>query len=326
MNLAPGTEHPFAEFIRILGKGKRGARHLTREEAARAMTMMLDGAVEPAQLGAFLMLLRHKEESADELTGFTEAARRHVCTAAIDVDLDWPTYAGKKRHLPWYLLAAKALAASGVRIFMHGAGAHTAGRLYSEMLLERLGITACEDWQAVGLALEQSNLAYSYLGHWAPELQRMIELRSLMGLRSPIHTLARLLNPLSAQCVLQGIFHPGYQVVHQQASHSLGDTTVVIKGEGGEFEVRPDGPCLLLGSGPDKWEETWAARLPQRQVKPAHLAPDHLCKVWNGDASDPYGEQAVIVTMAAALRGLGMSHNEALEEAARRWEQRHVSR
>src|SRR5471030_1013507 len=104
------AEHPFAQFVRILGKGKRGARNLTREEAREAMGMLLDEKVEDTQLGAFLMLLRHKEESPEELAGFTEAVRERLNAPSLNVDVDWPTYAGKKRHLPWYLLAAKCLA------------------------------------------------------------------------------------------------------------------------------------------------------------------------------------------------------------------------
>ncbi len=100
LTLETPAEHPFAEFVRILGKGKRGARGLTREEARAAMTLLLEGKVEDTQLGAFLMLLRHKEESAEELAGFTEALRAHLQAPSIAVDLDWPTYAGKKRHLP----------------------------------------------------------------------------------------------------------------------------------------------------------------------------------------------------------------------------------
>ncbi|MEB2632061.1 hypothetical protein SOP94_27110, partial [Peribacillus frigoritolerans] len=127
LTLETPAEHPFAQFVRILGKGKRGARDLTRGEAREAMGMVLDDQVEDTQLGAFLMLLRHKEESAEEMAGFTEALRARLQAPALNVDLDWPTYAGKKRHLPWYLLAAKCLAQNGVRIFMHGGGAHTAG-------------------------------------------------------------------------------------------------------------------------------------------------------------------------------------------------------
>lgn len=78
MTLSTPAEHPFAQFVRILGKGKRGARSLTREEAREALGMILDGRVEDTQLGAFLMLLRHKEESSEELAGFTEAVRERL--------------------------------------------------------------------------------------------------------------------------------------------------------------------------------------------------------------------------------------------------------
>ncbi|MFV9681405.1 glycosyl transferase family protein [Pseudomonas sp. NY15367] len=323
MNLITPAEHPFAQFVRILGKGKRGARGLTREEAREAMGMLLDDKVEDTQLGAFLMLLRHKEESAEELAGFTEAIRSRLAAPGIRVDLDWPSYAGKKRHLPWYLLAAKALAASGVRIFMHGGGAHTAGRLYSEQLLTELDIPCCRDWQGVATALDQHGLAYSYLGDWMPALQRMIDLRNTLGLRSPIHSLARIINPLGASCGLQSIFHPGYQAVHREASRLLGDPAIVIKGEGGEIEVNPDVPCHLYGTrdGED-WDEEWPALSAQRHVKPEQLDPTVLSAFWRGEREDAYGQLAVVATMAVALRGLGMSREQAFEQARQRWDAR----
>ncbi|MEY4769176.1 MAG: hypothetical protein RL637_1815, partial [Pseudomonadota bacterium] len=93
-------EHPFAEFIKILGKGKKGARNLTQQEAYRAMTMIVtEEQVEPEQLGAFLMLMRIKEETPEELAGFVQAARDSLNAAPpIRVDLDWSSYAGKRRH------------------------------------------------------------------------------------------------------------------------------------------------------------------------------------------------------------------------------------
>ena len=108
---------------------------------------------------------------------------------------------------------------------MHGAGAHTAGRLYSEQLLEGLNIPLCRDWQQVGAALDNGGLAFMPLVDWAPQLQRMIDLRNTLGLRSPIHSLTRILNPLNARCGLQSIFHPGYQAVHRDASGLLGWAT-----------------------------------------------------------------------------------------------------
>ena len=323
MNLITPAEHPFAHFVRILGKGKRGARDLTREEAYEAMGLLLDDKVEDTQLGAFLMLLRHKEESAEEMAGFAEAVRERLQAPRIAVDLDWPSYAGKKRHLPWYLLAVKALAASGVRILMHGGGAHTAGRMYSEQLIALLEIPLCRDWDSVVQALDQQHLAFIPLGDWAPQLQRMIDLRNILGLRSPIHSLTRILNPLQARCGLQSIFHPGYQVTHRAASQLLADNTIVIKGEGGEIEINPDAVSHLYGTcGGVDWDEEWPAVSAQRHVKPAQLDPEHLLAVWQGKTQDAYARLAVIATMALALRGLGESREAAFARAEQLWQQR----
>jgi len=320
------AEHPFAPFVRILGKGKRGARDLTREEARQAMGMLLDGEVEEAQLGAFLMLLRHKEESAQELAGFTEAVRERLEAPAIPVDLDWPSYAGKKRHLPWYLLACKCLAQNGVRILLHGGGAHTAGRIYTEQQLELLAIPLCSDWHEVAAALDNGTPAFIPLGAWMPELQRMIDLRNVLGLRSPIHSLARILNPLGARCALQSIFHPGYQENHREASRLLGDTSIVIKGEGGEIEINPDARSHLYGTqAGEAWDEEWPPLSPQRHVKPATLDPQQMLAVWNGTAEDDYAQLAVVATMALGLRALGRSRDEAFALANRYWAARNSS-
>ncbi|MFY1663838.1 glycosyl transferase family protein [Pseudomonas sp. Pseu.R1] len=320
------AEHPFAQFVRILGKGKRGARNMTREEAREAMGMVLDEKVEDTQLGAFLMLLRHKEESAEELAGFTEAVRQRLTAPPITVDIDWPTYAGKKRHLPWYLLAAKCLAQNGVKVLMHGGGAHTAGRLYSEQLLDLLGIPLCRHWNAVDEALQHHNIAFIPLGDWAPQLQRMIDLRNTLGLRSPIHSLARILNPLNARCGLQSIFHPGYQAVHRDASSLLGDHSIVIKGDGGEVEINPDTISHLYGTTDGQpWDEEWPALSERRHVKPASLDPQQLIAIWKGETEDSYPQLALISTIALALRGLGMPRAEAFERAEQYWANRDKS-
>ncbi|WP_236232515.1 glycosyl transferase family protein [Pseudomonas tohonis] len=326
MTPAAPVEHPFAQFVRILGKGKRGARHLSREEARDAMGMLLDGKTEDSQLGAFLMLLRHKEESAEELAGFTEAFRARNHAPAIQVDIDWPSYAGKKRHHPWFLLAAKALANGGVRILLHGGGLHTAGRIYTEQCLELLGIPDCADWQEVSQALDHQRIAFIPLGAWAPTLQRMIDLRNILGLRSPIHSLARILNPLGARCGLQSIFHPGYQAVHREASQLLGDHAIVIKGEGGEIEVNPDAACHLFGTeGGEAWDEEWLALSPLRHVKPERIEAAQLEGVWDGSIDDAYARLAILGTMALALRGLGHPREAAFSEAERLWKERNAS-
>ncbi|MCK9237079.1 MAG: glycosyl transferase family protein [Thiopseudomonas sp.] len=317
-------EHPFATYIRILGKGQKGSRGLTRAEAYTAMGMLLDGKIEDTQLGAFLMLLRFKEETAEELAGFAQAVQERVQAPKIQVDLDWPSYAGKKRQLPWYLLAIKALAQSGVRIFIHGGGQHTAGRLYTEDLLETLSIPRCNSWDEVSQALDKQNVAYMGLGQWMPRLQRCIDLRNTLGLRSPVHSLARLLNPLQAQCVLQSIFHPGYQPIQQQANVLMGQRSLVIKGDGGEIEVRPEATDTLMGATDGQaWDEEWPAQI-ARQVKAPTLEPQRLLALWQGQDSDLYGEQAIIATIALGLRGLGQEREQAFAQAQKIWQARQL--
>src|SRR5260370_1309602 len=67
------TEHPFAGFVRILGRGPGRSRALTREEARTALGMVLRGEADPHQIGAFLMLLRYRGEDPDEIAGLVDA-------------------------------------------------------------------------------------------------------------------------------------------------------------------------------------------------------------------------------------------------------------
>src|SRR5271166_5696325 len=92
--------HPFARFINTLGRGKTLTRSLTIEEAEEAMAMILNGEALPEQLGAFLMLLRVKEESSAEIAGFVRAARATMRPPANapPVDVDWSSYAGTGRQ------------------------------------------------------------------------------------------------------------------------------------------------------------------------------------------------------------------------------------
>src|SRR5262245_36454512 len=241
--------HPFARFVQILGRGKTRSRSLTAGEAQEAMSMILAGEVLPEQLGAFLMLLRVKEESPGEIAGFVRAARaRMVLPAPLPkVSLDWPSYAGKRRQLPWFLLAALLLARNGFSVFMHGIDGHTAGRLYTGEVLARLAIPEAKSFEEAALHLARGNIAYLALSDLSPKLAELFGLRPIFGLRSPVHTLSRMLNPMDAPVTLQGIFHPGYMAIHQKAALLLNQPHMaVFRGEGGEGERRPNKPCEVL--------------------------------------------------------------------------------
>jgi anthranilate phosphoribosyltransferase len=311
-------EHPFAEYIRILGKGKRGSRPLTQSQAYDAMRLILADAVEPIQLGAFLMLMRIKEETPEELAGFVQAARDSLLTPTdVTIDLDWSSYAGKRRHLPWFILSALLLAGNGIKILMHGTSGHSANRVYTQDVLLLLDIEYASSMQQAQQQISDHNFSYLPLEFCCPKLHQIIELRPLLGLRSPVHTLVRLLNPCNADYSIQGIFHPGYRPVHQQASLLLKQPHMaVLKGEGGEIERNPDSPCLVQSvHNGELSDEEWPAFFKRRHLKPEQLNPNELVALWRGEHQDEYAEATIIGTTAVVLKLLEKSASQQQAES-----------
>jgi len=321
------TQHPFAQYIRTLGRGKKGSRALTQDEAYEAMRMILADEVEPEQLGAFLMLVRVKEESPEEVAGFVQAVRETLPlpTSLPTVDIDWSSYAGKRRHLPWFVLSILLLADNGYRIFIHGLEGKKDDRIYTPEVLRFLGIPISQSLEEAAQRLETGYLAYLNLAQLSPRLQQIIDLRNILGLRSPVHTLSRMINPFAAPTQMQGIFHPGYLAIHQQAAKLLEQPhMVVIKGEGGEIEASPDTSCTLYSCHEGTLsEEEWPALLEGRRVKPTQLDLDELPKLWRGTQENAYGEAAIINTTAITLATMKqLSRQEAIETARALWQSR----
>ena len=325
-NIYKDVEHPFAQYIRIIGKGKNGARSLTYDEAYHAFSMILKDEVLDVQLGAFLMLLRVKEESVDELTGFVQATKDQLNFQSLDVDLDWSSYAGKRKHFPWFLLSALTLAKHGYTIVMHGASGHTINRVYTEQVLEYLGFPICQNEAEVKQQLEQRNFAFLPLGVISPILSDLIGLRNVMGLRSPIHTLARLINPFDAKATMQAIFHPAYRSSHQQSAFQLGyQNSAVIKGEGGEFERNPDAKTLVCGiENGELYEHELPKLTDNRSPSEEELDLAVFKEVWEGTQTHEYGEIAVPETIGIALYTMGVvdSYEEAMVKARELWKNR----
>ena len=328
----PMAEHPFARYIRILGKGKTGTRSLDQEEARAAFGMILRREAEPLQLGAFLMLLRVKEESPAELAGFVQACREAIepPPRTLTADLDWSSYAGKKHQHPWYILVLLLLSGAGYRVFVHGSRGHTPGRLYTEDALRQLRLPLASDWADVGRQLDDHHLSYLPLERLCPVLQDLMLLRTLLGLRSPVNTLARMLNPLGAKASIQSIFHPAYARLHQAADLLLAQyRALVFKGDSGEVEIKPqaDTKIHLLQEGESS---EWV--LPRRLVgRPASVSAPGIAglkSLWSGAADDEYGLQATLMTTAAALVVLepGLAPETAVERADELWRGRDRAR
>lgn len=321
--------HPFAKFVAILGRGKTKQRHLTLEESRESMGMLLRGEAEPEQIGAYLMLLRLKEEAPEEIAGFALAVKDTIKLPANmpKVVIDWSSYAGKKRQLPWYILSALLLAKNGHKVFMHGTEGHTPGRVYTRECLHELGVPISNTYDEASKNLTLSNFAYMPLEAISQPLKDMIELKPILGLRSPVHSFTRMINPFDAPVEMIGIFHRGFMDIHAHAAVLMQQPGLaVFRGEGGEAERRPGKTCEVWAVHDGKISETrWPAILdnPRQPADEAMNIAD-LAALWRGEIFSDYAEAAVSGTLAIALKtmGLAASIESAQQQATDMWQTR----
>ncbi|MBY6091328.1 glycosyl transferase family protein [Maritimibacter alkaliphilus] len=307
-----------APYVRILARGPGRSRNLTRGEAETAMTLILQGDVSREAVGAMLMLMRYRGENAEELAGFVSAMRRE-CGAYADlpVAVDWPSYAaGRTRGLPWFLLAAKLVAEATGPVLLHGWNSHQGSHASVREALPALNIPIAGTPEALKAALETSGIAYLPTETAAPRSFDLLRLREVLGLRSPVNTALRLLNPANAPVSLQGVFHPPFLTLQADAAHLLGQPNqTVLKGGGGEFERNPAKPVPLHGlRDGTPWEGTAPALLDEtRRLSETTEDPEMLIATWNGTYSDPF--VTGIITGTAALALLTAGKTPCLEQA-----------
>lgn len=308
MNLVP--------YIHAMGRGPGRARHLEPAEAEEAMRLILSGQADPHAIGALLMLMRYRGETPAEIAGFVRAVRATV-PALPAVDLDWPSYAaGRTRGLPWFLLAARLVAKSGVRVLLHGWNAYQSDGADVRSALAHAGITQAASPDDAARLLDRDNIAYLPLESFAPGALALLRLREVLGLRSCINTVCRVLNPAGAPAAVQGVFHPPYRTLQQAAGEILGQQSLcILKGGGGEFERNPSKDVTLfrLQSG-DPLETVLPPLLPApRKLADATDACARLQDLWTGTLQDEFARAIVTGTAAAALIALG--HKPATADA-----------
>ncbi|PKR59346.1 glycosyl transferase family protein [Thalassospira lohafexi] len=293
--------HPFSGYLRTFFRGPGRSRSLTREEAFDAFSMILRDEVEPIQLGAFLLMLRYRAETPDELAGMIEAVRK---AARLDTDdgpeaeaegrpmLDWPSYAaGRSRGLPWFVLSALLLSKNGVPVLMHGYNSHLVNGVGTETAVKALKLPVAMSAEEARSDIASQGFAYLPLRHMHPKLQELIGLRPLLGLRSPVNTLLRLLNPLQARAAFLGVFHPAFLDVHRETGKLLDLPRIgVIKGGGGEAERTPfkHVDLRMLDNG-ELGDVRWPALLPRTEKDIEEQSPvtlKHFFDVWRGDVDD----------------------------------------
>ncbi|HSV29155.1 MAG TPA: glycosyl transferase, partial [Candidatus Omnitrophota bacterium] len=124
---------------------------------------------------------------------------------------------------------------------------------------------------------------------------------------SPIHTVARMVNPFDAPFQFNSVTHPPYLPVHQEAARLLGQKAMAsFKGEGGEVERRPEKPCEVwyLADG-EPAREDWPALVSGVREKEESLDLPRLKALWSGEDADETAAATIAGTMAIALRYSG---------------------
>ena len=316
-----------APYVQILGRGPGRARPLTEGEAEAAMTLILQGRAAPEAVGALLMLMRMQGETAAEIAGFVRAARDSlpVWNAAAP-GLDWPSYAaGRTRGLPWFLLSARLVAQAGVPVLLHGWNGPQGGAVRAA--LPGLGIKVAGSVAEAGAMLARDRIVYLPLEVMSAPLFGLVSLRAVLGLRSCINTVLRMLNPGGATAAVQGVFHPSYRDLQADAGALLGQPELtVLKGGGGEFERHPCKEIALFGLRDGQpWTGGAALLLDQtRRLAEGPADPTAIAAVWDGGLVDDFADAVLIGTAAIALETAGVT-KDGLALARALWSDRHRS-
>ena len=317
----------FSDYIKIIGKGQKGGRSLTRTEAHDAMKMVLSNKVTGDQRGAFLMLLRTREETPQEVSGFVDACRELLEPEMVSLTptLDIGCYAGKRRQLPWYLLAVAVIVQQGYSVMLHGAHEPGSGRLYASQVLPTLGLPEVTSIEAAKQQMDVYGVTYLDLSYVLPPLNTLIKLREVFGRRSCANTLARLLNPTSAPNSVQGVYHMHLDHKHCRVNENYpAFNAMCFRGDGGDPEVNSERVTELFITSKGSTETVVIPELVSKcALKDTQMNPNDMLALWRGDRGHYYGEQAIQATLASYLILLKQySVSQALSIANEMWNQR----
>ena len=225
------------KYIKEIGRGKDGARALTREQATDLFGQVLDGAVTDLEIGAFCLAMRIKGETAQEMAGFLDATanRLHKVPAGNRPVIVIPSYNGARKLPLLTPLLALLLAREGLPVLIHGTATESSRVFTSEVLVE-LGILA-------GAAIESianGSVAFAPTALLCPGLQRLLDVRRVVNLRNPAHSLVKLMNPVDGPALLVSSYtHPEYAISMAETFTLMQSHALLIRGTEGEAVADP---------------------------------------------------------------------------------------
>ena len=221
-------------YIKEIGRGKDGARALSREQAADLFGQVLDGAVTDLEVGAFCLAMRIKGETPMEMAGFLDATRQRIhpvpANATGRPTVVLPSYNGARKLPVLTPLLALLLAREGVPVLMHGAPSESTRVFASEVLLA-LDIPA----QSAITNIANGEVAFVPTELLCPALKRLLDVRRVVGLRNPAHSLVKIMDPCAGKSlVVSSYTHPEYAVSMAQTFELVRANALLLRGTEGE--------------------------------------------------------------------------------------------
>ena len=233
----------FKQHLRKVGSGEHTSKGMSREEAADAMELMLQGEATPAQIGAFLIAHRIRRPEPQELTGMLDTYRAHGPVLQSTTGSRAPLcfgmpYDGRTRTAPIYPLTTLVLLACGQPVVLQG----------GDRMPIKYGVTAVDLFRALGLDLagipmaavqegfEQTGFALIHQPDHFAVAESLIGYREELGKRPPVASLELLWTPHQGNHLLvSGFVHPPTESRAWEALKLAGETDLVtVKGlEGG---------------------------------------------------------------------------------------------
>jgi anthranilate phosphoribosyltransferase len=211
------TDHspfPAARFIKEIGRGKKGARSMARDDARALYAAMLAGRVSELEMGGVLLAMRIKGESVDEIAGFLDAAEdsfeRLPAPPGAYAPLLIPSYNGARKMANLTPLLAMLLAREGVPVLVHGVTTDP-GRVTSAEIFQAMDLPLAQTIADTQVATALGYPSFMPIEALAPKMARLLALRRILGVRNSTHTLVKILQPYEGPALrLVSYTHPEY--------------------------------------------------------------------------------------------------------------------
>lgn len=223
-------------------------KQLARAEARAVMDEIMRGEATPAQIAGFLVALRSKGETADEITGCAEAMRDHVLVVRPRREdlVDTAGTGGDGAHtINISTAAALVAAAAGAAVAKHGNRA-VSSACGSADVLEALGFTLELEPQRIAESIDELGFGFLFAPSHHPAMRHAAAVRKELATRTVFNVLGPLTNPAGARAQVVGVYSPELVRTIAEVLARLGARRAyVVHGGGGIDELSPVGPNLV---------------------------------------------------------------------------------